>query len=209
MSSKIGRRLRSQSIMVDNLEKIIPLLSFESEDDFYFLQLLQRKKDNDLPTANSHVIKNYYINSVESLELIYPEIQSLCKKFNARASLRLNKRSYEKIAYQTLLSVTNTIMNKDFKSVRKTYDRCCGQFNNEPNKKWILDIDDKTTDLERVKTAVKFCMPNEGEDKVYCVMPTKSGFHVITKPFNVEQFARTSRLSIDIHKDNPVNLFIP
>lgn len=32
--------------MVDNFEQIGNLLSFDSNDEFYFLQILQRKKDN-------------------------------------------------------------------------------------------------------------------------------------------------------------------
>lgn len=32
--------------MVDNLRLILPFLKFESEDDFYYLQILQRKKEN-------------------------------------------------------------------------------------------------------------------------------------------------------------------
>jgi len=195
--------------MIDNIELIKQFLVFDSEDDFYYLQILQRKKENELLTSNSRVIKNYYISSLESLIDQYDEIKSLCKRFNARASLRLNRRSYEKIAYQTLLAVTNTIMNKDFKSVKRQYDKSCGQFNNEKTKKWILDIDDKNADLDRIKAGVKFCEPNIGEDKVICVMPTKNGFHIITTSFNTQQFAQSSRLSIDIHKDNPVNLFIP
>ena len=51
--------------MVDNLDKILPLLKFESEDDFYYLQILQRKKENPQLGSNSRVIKNYYIKIVE------------------------------------------------------------------------------------------------------------------------------------------------
>jgi len=54
--------------MIDNLDKIKPLLNFESEDDFYYLQILQRKKENPELGSNSRVIKNYYIKSVEELE---------------------------------------------------------------------------------------------------------------------------------------------
>lgn len=195
--------------MIDNLEIIKPLLTFDSPDDFYYLQILQRKKENELMNSNSRVIRNYYISSLESLIEQYEEIKILCKTFNARASLRLNKRSYEQVAYQTLLATTNTIMNKDFKSVKRSYDRSCGQHHKDKNKKWLVDIDDKKADLDRITTAIKFCEPNEGTDKIICIMPTKNGFHIITSPFNVQQFERTSRLTIDIHKDNPVNLFIP
>lgn len=31
---------------MDNIDKILPFLKFESEDDFYYLQILQRKKEN-------------------------------------------------------------------------------------------------------------------------------------------------------------------
>ena len=32
--------------MIDNLELIKPLLSFSTGDDFYYLQILRRKKEN-------------------------------------------------------------------------------------------------------------------------------------------------------------------
>ena len=32
--------------MINNFNLIKPLLDFNSEDDFYFLQILQRKKDH-------------------------------------------------------------------------------------------------------------------------------------------------------------------
>jgi hypothetical protein len=60
--------------MVNNLELIKPLLKFESDDDYYFLQILQRKKDNaDLDKRlmgnnnSARLIKGYYIKSVEHL----------------------------------------------------------------------------------------------------------------------------------------------
>lgn len=194
--------------MIDNLELIRPFLIFESDDDFYFLQILQRKKENDLMTANSRVIKNYYIKSVDRLIDQYDEIKMLCKKFNARASLRLNKRSFEQTAFQTLKKNTDTILSRDYKSVSRNYDKSCGQFNNDKNKKWIIDIDSKDILVSRVITAVKFCDPDMGLEKHYVVLPTNQGYHLITKPFNCEQFSK-NRIQADIHKDNPVNLYIP
>ena len=57
--------------MIDNLEKVLPLLEFESEDDFYYLQILQRKKENPQLGSNSRVIKNYYITSIDYLTKHY------------------------------------------------------------------------------------------------------------------------------------------
>lgn len=60
--------------MIDNIELILPFLKFESKDDFYYLQILQRKKENPQLGSNSRVIKNYYISSQE-FNKIYPEIE--------------------------------------------------------------------------------------------------------------------------------------
>lgn len=76
--------------MIDVFDKVKDLLTFESDDDFYYLQILQRKKENPQLGSNSRVIKNYYIGSVEYLENRYEEIRKLCTEFNARAMLRLN-----------------------------------------------------------------------------------------------------------------------
>jgi hypothetical protein len=63
---------------VDCLELVIPFLIFDSEDDFYFLQILQRKKENENLGSNSRAVKNYYIKSVDRLRLgevgeLYPQ----------------------------------------------------------------------------------------------------------------------------------------
>lgn len=47
----------------------------------------------------------------------------------------------------------------------------------------------------------------EGE-KVLMELPTKNGIHLITKPFDKREFNKKYPL-VDIHKDNPINLYIP
>jgi hypothetical protein len=195
---------------IDNFEQIIPLLSFEKEDDFYYLQILQRKKDNPEIGSNSVVIKNYYIKSQDYLKTRREEIIKLCEIFNARASIRLNKRSFEKVAYRAMVNTANVMMNKEFEFVKKVYDRACGEVHNDPNKKWIVDLDEEyqlqSEYLERLKSRINHFQP-EG-DKIICQIPSKSGLHLITKPFNLQEFT-DKKYVIDVHKDNPTNLYIP
>ena len=48
-------------------------------------------------------------------------------------------------------------MNKDFKSVRKAYESVCGGFSNEPEKKWVIDIDYKDyVYLNQIEMTQKF-----------------------------------------------------
>ena len=203
--------------MIDNLEKILPLLTFESKDDFYYLQILQRKKENPQLGSNSRVIKNYYITSEQYLLDRYDEIKTLCSVFNARASIRLNKRSFEKVGFKTLENIANTMQNREYNHLMKSYDRACGLLNNEKIKKWIIDIDkDEVIWLEQIINAIQPCEPQG--NKIVAQIPSKTGIHLITTPFNVLDFKdrfkdelenyKMQYIDIEIHKDNPTNLFI-
>lgn len=191
--------------MIDNLEDIIPLLKFESEDDFYYLQILQRKKENPYIGSNSIVIKNYFISSKESLLKMYPEIKTLCNQFNARASIRLNKRSYESVAFKTLANIANSMQNKEYKFIKNSYSRACGLSHNDKVKKWIIDIDEEVS-FDYLYNMNELIIELGGE--VLVKLRSKSGYHLITTPFRLDKFKDIYK-DIDIHKDNPTNLYIP
>jgi hypothetical protein len=193
--------------MIDNINSILPFLKFESADDFYYLQVLQRKKENPQIGSNSRVIKNYYINSEEYLINHYDEIKKLCEVFNARASIRLNKRSYEKVGFKAMVNIANTMSNREYQFLKASYDRACGLGHNDDEKKWILDIDVKDFDyVKRVATYIALIQPVG--DKVIRLLDSKNGFHLITKPFNLQIFNDEFK-DIEVHKDNPTNLYIP
>jgi bisphosphoglycerate-dependent phosphoglycerate mutase len=194
--------------MIDVLEQIKSLLQFESSDDFYYLQILQRKKENPHLGSNSRVIKNYYISSQEYLDEHYDEIKLLCNQFNARAMLRLNKRSYSKVAFKAMQNIANSLANGEYSFIRKSYDRACGEGHNDSNKKWIIDLDGiiEQDYLNKMIDIIYNCQPVG--DKILIQLPTKNGLHLITKPFDLRDF-RNIYPNIDIHKDNPINLYIP
>jgi len=204
--------------MINNINLILPFLKFESKDDFYYLQILQRKKENPQLGSNSRVIKNYYIKSEEYLLNRYDEIKKLCEVFNARAMIRLNKRSFEKVGFKTMENLAHTMMNKEYSFLNKSYDRACGLGHNDSEKKWIVDLDKE--DLiwqEQVINSIYCCAPTG--DKVISIIPSKSGIHLITTPFNIEFFKihfknelekyQIEPKNIEFHKDNPTNLYIP
>ena len=194
--------------MIDVLDKIKDLLSFETSDDFYFLQILQRKKENPQLGSNSRVIKNYYISNVDYLEDRYDEIKVLCEQFNARAMIRLNKRSYRKVSFKTMQNIANSMSNGEYSFIKKSYDKACVNGHNDKKKTWIIDIDGEFTDnwlLEMIHY-IDGCQP-EGK-KLVTQLPTKNGIHLITTPFDLSGF-KNRYPETDIHKDNPINLYIP
>lgn len=194
--------------MTNNFEQIKGLLKFDTEDDFYFCQIIKRKKENPDVGSNSIVIKTYYIRSTEQLDKLMPEMILLANAHNARVCINLNKRSFERLAYQNLKKITDIILNKEFRHVCSAYDSVCGEFSNEDthNKKWIIDIDTKGREANDVLRCIDNLEPKG--NKLVAIIETKNGVHLITHPFNVMDFKQFFP-KIDIHKNNPTILYIP
>jgi hypothetical protein len=204
---------------IDNFKQIRKLLHFRSEDDFFYLQILQRKKDHKQTeykvsgtNNNSRLIKTYYISNIEYFDFIEDEVKTLCNVFNARANINLNRRSYEQTSMQCLKKVTDQIINRDYTHTYKAYEPVCGKYSNENKfKKWIVDVDDVDSDEipEVRKTFLDYINEIKPEgDKYVATLPSKNGYHIITTPFNYQEFNR-SFPNVDVHKENPTNLFIP
>lgn len=200
--------------MINNFQQISKLLQFRSDDDFYHLQIIKRKKDHPEIGSNSLVIKTYYIKSEDHLAKVEPEIIALCNFHGARACINLNRRSFEKMAFHTLKKVTDQIMNKDFKSVHKAYESVCGAYANESNKKWIIDIDNISIDgfnhqdsMIQLRSRIIELQIEAGHLQSMNFIRTKSGIHIISAPFNLQKF-REEFPDIDVHKDNPTILYI-
>ena len=212
--------------MVDNFELIKPLLSFDKHGDFYFLQILQRKKDGcNVPNSSDNqrrLVKDYHITSTEKLDSLRDEIIASCNETGARAYIRLNKRNYRTVsmafAEETLMKVRT---NQEFGNTFNEINSVIGRYP-EPgkgNKTWIVDIDNTNVDSKIVKDIkdiiVNYCQPFDVE-KIVAVIPTKSGVHLITRPFNQETFYRmfsqlklSNENEVDIKKDNPTVLYAP
>lgn len=198
---------------MNNLNLIKPFLIFDSEDDFYFVQIYMRKKEHKELGSNSYILKTYYITSVEHLESKMDEIATLCETFNARAYINLNKRSFEKLSYQLLKKISDKILNKDFITMHRAYNSVCGEFHNDKNKKWVVDLDKEKGQTDEqfmnymniVINDIKNCEPNRRTNKVLGFIPTKNGLHLITSPFNKEEFSKIHK--IEIQCNNPTILY--
>lgn len=188
--------------MINNFKLIKDsLLKFESDDDFYLLQIIQRRKDNSIMSEHSHNIKFYYVYSKEYLDKIESEIITLCNTFNARAYIAINKQSFYKVAFQTLQELSDNILQNNWKNIKNIYASCCGKYINTDNRKWLIDIDN----IELKEDVIKFINNAEPKiDRTIIEIPTKNGVHLITSPFDRRNFYSC----IDIHKNNPTLLYI-
>jgi len=205
---------------INNFEQIKDLLIFESADDFYHLQILRRKKD--LPehergrNNNARCIKTYYIKNIDYLMSKKEEIIKLCELFTARAYINLNRKSFKKAAILTVSEITNRIIQNQEEYIYRAYESVVGESSaNVGEKRWIIDVDSKNLNLLK-NTVDEICKCQSSQkprasfefDNVIDIIPTVSGWHIITHPFNLKQIEPFKcNYPFDVQKNNPTLLY--
>jgi hypothetical protein len=201
---------------MDNRELILPLLKFDNGDMFYFIQIYQRRRDNPGMSQDMRVLGNYAVHSIEQFDKFWPEIKKICDDNNARAYIRLNRRSDKKVALQMLARMATMIASEQY-NVKNLYWSIAGEFHSEKDKTWLLDIDyidyENETGrrhLDAIENQVLLLQREAGKEPLIRKIPSKNGYHIIARPFNIDKIknllANIER-RMDIHKDNPTILY--
>ena len=191
--------------MVDNFELIKPLLKFPDADTYYHLQILRRGKDHpELPAAN-RMIKAYFICSLEGLDYVEDEVKKLCEFFGARAYINLTPKSIKKTTMLQIKYLAQRAYEGDFKKIWKSWNTCAGEIKGE-EPRWVVDIDGNNIKWNHVMDDIDTLEPYSIDTKYITNIPTKSGWHIITTPFNLQQF-KEKYPDIDVHKNNPTLLY--
>ena len=60
-------------------------------------------------------------------------------------------------------------------------------------------------EVKRIEAIINGCRPDGS--KIVTLLPTKSGYHVITRPFDLKAFKDNGGNDIDVHKNNPTLLY--
>ncbi len=175
---------------------------------FYWIQIIIRKKDNPDYPRSEKIIKNYFLTGPEHLDKKKEEIIAICNALNARAYIHMTKRNYEKAAYRTMMIVASSLESKQHNSMKSVFTKAIGNYAFHGQKWWVIDIDD-TQDTEYILGISNVIKDIAGDDSVVKFsVPTKTGYHLITKPFNKQVFKREYP-EIDIHTNNPTLLYTP
>ena len=200
---------------VNNFDLIRTLLKFDDKDDFYFLQIIQRKKDgNIVPSANNgyRTIKTYYIRSLEDFDRRKEAIIQLCEQNNARAYINLNVRSAKEVALEAAKAYIDLVREDRCHQGHRVYDHVCGVTPKMGvKKKWIVDVDDLTKEQADI-ICEKICKcPSERHynaindvyDNIIARIHTVHGQHIITYAFHAARFKDIieQTTSINLTKD--------
>lgn len=202
---------------INNFEIIKSLINTSGDDEFYMLQIIHRSKDGLTQFDNGEngnfskkLIKTYFIYSTEYLERKMDEITTMCKTYNARAYINLNKKSNKQVSLKALAILANGISREDYSCIKSLFETACGQVGAcDGNKLWIVDIDTKDAImLNTIKHIVNECEIEKFKDStIVATIPTLNGFHLITRPFDKGEFKKRIGTNIDVHDNNPTLLY--
>lgn len=180
---------------MDNFVLLRQVLKFEHPEDFYYMTILQRRKD--VPELDQPIkkLRSYYIRSLDDFDRYMPDIIQECKLRSARAYIDLNVKDAKKVALLTLKKVADYVYQGEYLAMRKVYESACGEVGTRGEKLWLIDIDSMDQSvLEHVECALQK-LNIEPKIKI----PSKSGMHWMTPPFPLHKFEKIENVDVLKH----------
>ena len=185
-------------MILNNLEQLKSLLRFKQSNKnkpevYYFVQVIQRKKDN--PDLDTQEIQRYawWITSLRYLEKSWNRIEKMCEVYNARAYISITPRSLEKFGKQCMFEYSKRVANNDYSNIQHIPKRVA--LSNETiqsrgvvNKpRWILDVD---YDSKEIAEKVSEFISNY--TCVLEILKTVTGYHIVIESFNYKELDKFS-----------------
>lgn len=202
--------------IVERLSYLKELVTF-GKDDFIFVQILKRRKDNPEMELGVKRIKSYSFYSWEELLEQATRIEELCDLNNARAYIRLNKQNAVEMTLLMIKELSDNLRLDRVRQSQNIWDSLAGQYGSKDW--WVIDLDEEHLNLQKPLTInisdsyIK--RKNSLFGQVMTFNKTKSGVHIICKPFDVRILENYNReLSsnglpvIQIQKDANTILYI-
>ena len=196
--------------MIDNFELIKSLFYFnEANDMFFHLQIVQRAKDHkgENKKVKEGAIKTYFIKSREHLDSLKEEIILLCEHYGARAYINVSGKDFKNLQDILLAKLAEYNLTYTVRNPRRILNSAAGELKSR-NPRWVIDIDDisiKNKVLEWLDNYFKVREHSVANDRygiyLYAEVPTKSGIHLISQPFNLQAFHEVFP-DVDVHKNS-------
>jgi len=161
-------------------------------DDFYTIEILRRGKDcPDLPAANYH-FKTYHIYSWHDYEKYEQEIKTICDALRMRAYISVCRKKMTKVVPWVIAKMAERVANSDYKGVYGIFDSVASKSKLKGSNTWVIDVDDDTLKddehaVDDTINVIRGCESKYG-NPIIKVLLTKSGVHIISRPFNLKTF---------------------
>jgi hypothetical protein len=201
--------------IVQNFDKIRNLLHFDGKS-VYLIWLVRRNKDGNTDAKGNNknrTIKSYYIQTREQYDKSLDEIVGLCDTFHCRAYICLNRKPLKNILFEMQINLT-ALFRQAFDNqpigLKGFMDSSIMKSGTNDDKRWVIDVDSKSDDdLLAVRNVIKQCQSKYAEKEID-LLYTAHGYHIITYPFNLQQFQtlmKLNKLEADVKKEGLTLLY--
>lgn len=196
--------------MKNRLNLLKPLINF-NENEFIFVQIFQRRKDNPDLELSVKRLKSYSFYSWEELESQMNRIKEICDINNARAYIRLNKQNSVNVSLRCISEMSDNLRTGNSSKNKGVWDSVAGKLGSKDW--WVLDLDSEHLNIKpslhpgitlpycieldlkesyfnRVLNQIGGYFDEKEVDEIskekYPIIYnfTKSGIHLICKPFD-------------------------
>lgn len=193
---------------VNNFEQIKSLLDFDGKS-IYLVWLVLRNKDGNTSAKGNNrnrTIKSYYFQDMKHFEEREQEIIDICKMFNCRAYICLNKKPLENVFFEIQDNLTDRIrqfIHGQITGINGMLDHAVMKAGTDGNKRWIIDVD--TLDENIINTFEEDINKARSSHDINVItrIPTAHGVHIVTHPFNIND----TGVSRDVKKEGLTLLY--
>ncbi len=196
--------------MVNNFENFREIINLTEPGDFYYINAIIRRKDHPDLSKSEKCIDSFYIYSLDEYDHLVPKMIEKAEKEGARIYVRVNKRNDKKVALQYIAELARRISEEDYAGVRKIYTSICGKYGSEKDRKIFLvdvDVSDPFFLIEVAKYIRDLRIKNNMEEKVHTHLKTRNGYHILTSPFNINEFKKKYP-GIQVDADSSTLLYV-
>lgn len=193
---------------VNNFEQIKSLLDFDGKS-IYLVWLVLRNKDGNTSAKGNNrnrTIKSYYFQDMKHFEEREQEIIDICKMFNCRAYICLNKKPLENVFFEIQDNLTDRIrqfIHGQITGINGMLDHAVMKAGTDGNKRWIIDVDTLDENIINIFEEDINKARSSHDINVITRIPTAHGVHIVTHPFNIND----TGVSRDVKKEGLTLLY--
>lgn len=177
------------------------------DPNIYQVEIIERKKDGVKTSGannSSRRVASYFIESKAQWDKMKPRIKDLAdSRPGVRVYINPNKKKASRCLKQLNLDLAERNIHDAYTGISKILDTAIAK--TTPNKKggsvWILDIDPDDSFWDR-KEEIEDLLKND----TIVILPSKSGEHILTRPFNREEFKKDFTERFGVWKEDIIKI---
>lgn len=180
---------------IDNKEQILPYLVF-GKNTFYFVQCIQRRKENPFLEKDSYQRGYWFITSLREFEIHLERMRSMAEHFNARVYISMCPRSLEKLTKHCIVEMGKRVISENYSlsfsiPQKLALSKDVLEKGIRPKPIWIVDIDSKEENYRN--NIIKYL--KEIDVEILGTLDTLNGYHLLVNAFNIG-LLKTLRVTI-------------